>query len=107
MVLIAAYITEPSMLTVAPSGSIKRLMRGSILLFSSTQRIVVGSVAALEIKKKVKNKINHICCSIESVNWRFVIQQVYRNIVLKWNRCPDAAGGKPWTTWSEKAGYTR
>ena len=89
MVLIAAYITEPSMLTVAPSGSMKRLMRGSILLFSSTQRIVVGSVAALEIKKKVKNKINHICCSIESVNRRFaVIQLVYKNIVLKWNRCP-------------------
>ena len=54
MVLIAAYITEPSMLTVAPSGSMKRLMRGSILLFSSTQRIVVGSVAALGIKKNEK-----------------------------------------------------
>ena len=39
---------EPSMLMVAPSGSINRLMRGSIPLFSSTHRIVVGSVAALK-----------------------------------------------------------
>ena len=43
---------KPSMLRVAPSGSIKRLIRRSMLLFSSTQRIVVGSVAALKNKKE-------------------------------------------------------
>ncbi|RMX60327.1 hypothetical protein pdam_00025014 [Pocillopora damicornis] len=40
--------SEPSMLMVAPSGSKNRLMRGSILLFSSTHRKVVGSIAALK-----------------------------------------------------------
>ena len=45
------------MLRVAPSGSIKRLMRRSILLFSSTQRIVVGSVAALKSKRKDHEKL--------------------------------------------------
>ena len=43
---------KPSMLRVAPRGSIKRLMRPSMLLFSSTQRIVVGSVAALKSKRE-------------------------------------------------------
>ena len=37
---------------VAPRGNIKRLITGLMLLFNSTQRIVVGSVAALKIKKK-------------------------------------------------------
>lgn len=45
------------MLRVAPSGSIKRLMRRSMLLFSSTQRIVVGSVAALKNKRKKKHEM--------------------------------------------------
>ena len=48
------FKAEPSMLTVAPSGSMNRLMRGSTPLFSSTHRIVVGRVAALKKRKKTK-----------------------------------------------------
>ena len=55
MVVTARYRAEPSMFTVAPSGNIKRLMRGSTLLFSSTQRIVVGSVAALKTETYEKD----------------------------------------------------
>ena len=43
-------IAKPSIFIVAPSGSIKRLMRGSMWLFCSAQRIVVGSVAALKLQ---------------------------------------------------------
>ena len=50
MVATTRAMLKPSIFMVAPRGSIKRLMRGSILLFSSTQRIVVGSVAALKWK---------------------------------------------------------
>lgn len=38
----------PSMLIVVPSGSMKRITRGSILLPDSKQRIVHGNVAVLE-----------------------------------------------------------
>ena len=52
-------IAKPSIFIVAPRGSIKRLMRGSIWLFCSTQRIVVGSVAALKLQliAKILEKI--------------------------------------------------
>ena len=42
-----SYKAVPSMLTVAPSGRTKRLMRLSIPLYSSVHLIVVGKVAAL------------------------------------------------------------
>jgi len=42
-----SYNAVPSMLTVAPSGRTKRLMRLSIPLYSSVHLIVVGKVAAL------------------------------------------------------------
>ena len=48
---IASYKAAPSIFTVAPSGKTNLLMRGSTLLFSSRQRMVVGRVAALEAKK--------------------------------------------------------
>lgn len=47
MALTPSYSAVPSMLTVAPSGRTKRLMRRSIPFFSSTQRMVVGKVAEL------------------------------------------------------------
>ena len=49
------FNAEPSILTVAPSGNINRLMRGSTPLFSSTHRIVVGRVAALQKGKQRKS----------------------------------------------------
>ncbi len=49
------FNAEPSILTVAPSGNMNRLIRGSTPLFSSTHRIVVGRVAALQ-KRKTKNR---------------------------------------------------
>lgn len=55
------FNAEPSILTVAPSGNINRLMRGSTPLFSSTHRIVVGRVAALQkrnTKKKLRKNIH-------------------------------------------------
>jgi len=51
----ASYKAVPSMFTVAPSGSTKRLIRASTLLCSSRQRIVVGRVAELrKIKMALK-----------------------------------------------------
>ena len=52
IVVTSRYRAEPSVFTVAPRGSIKRQMSGPTLLFSSTQRFVVGSVAALQLEKK-------------------------------------------------------
>ena len=43
----ASYSAVPSIFTVAPNGKTNLLTRGSTLLFSSIQRIVVGRVAAL------------------------------------------------------------
>jgi len=43
----AWYKAVPSMLMVAPIGRRKRVMRLSTLLFSSTQRIVMGNVIEL------------------------------------------------------------
>ena len=52
IVVTSRYRAESSMFTVAPKGSIKRQMSGPTLLFSSTHRFVVGSVAALQLEKK-------------------------------------------------------
>jgi len=49
----------PSMLTVAPSGRTKRLIRASTLLCSSRQRIVVGRVAELRKIKMLALKYFH------------------------------------------------
>ena len=47
MAAMASYSAAPSIFTVAPRGKTNLLMRGSTLLFSSRQRMVVGRVAAL------------------------------------------------------------
>ena len=58
--LTPSYNAVPSMFTVAPSGSTKRLMRGSTLFRSSTQRMVVGRVAELqEMSCKLLAKLTH------------------------------------------------
>lgn len=49
----ASYNAVPSILTVAPTETTKRVTRGSILLFSSKHRNVIGNAAALEIKMKI------------------------------------------------------
>lgn len=55
----ASYKAPPSILIVAPSGRTNLLIRESTLLFSSTQRIVVGRVA--ELKNHIrKDKVNFI-----------------------------------------------
>ena len=48
MALTPSYKAVPSMLTVAPKGRTKRLMRRSMPFFSSRQRMVVGKVAELK-----------------------------------------------------------
>ena len=53
----ASYKAVPSMFTVAPSGSTKRLIRASTLLCSSRQRIVVGRVAEL---RKIKMALKYL-----------------------------------------------
>ena len=54
---IASYNAAPSILTVAPNGKTNLLMRGSTLLFSSMQRIVVGRVAALDMTREKEKEI--------------------------------------------------
>ena len=53
----ASYSAAPSILTVAPNGKTNLLMRGSTLLFSSMQRIVVGRVAALDMTREKEMEI--------------------------------------------------
>ena len=55
--LTPSYNAVPSMFTVAPRGRTKRLIRRSILFFSSRQRIVVGKVAELRIKETVTRSL--------------------------------------------------
>ena len=78
---------KPSMFNVAPSGSIKRLMRGSTLLFFSTQRIVVGSVAALKSKKKKDQKIYNDQVTFLSTS---VIPLVDHKGILSWIKSKTA-----------------
>ena len=54
------FSAEPSILTVAPSGNMNRLMRGSIPLFCSTHRMVVGRVVALKNIKENKCLVRKI-----------------------------------------------
>ena len=51
MAATASYRAVPSMLTVAPTGSTKRVTRLSIPQFSSRQRNVIGNVAALQAEQ--------------------------------------------------------
>lgn len=59
MAAIASYRAAPSIFTVAPSGKTNLLMRGSTLLFSSRQRMVVGRVAAL--KERINSEGSYWC----------------------------------------------
>lgn len=51
----ASYRAVPSMFIVAPTGSTKRVIRLSILLFSSRHLKVTGSVAELGHERMEKN----------------------------------------------------
>ena len=62
-----SYSAVPSMLTVAPSGRTKRLIRLSMWLYCSTHFMVVGKVAALykELKRKKSCLVDNVVSSLE------------------------------------------
>ena len=58
----ASYRAVPSMLMVAPTGSTKRVIRLSILLFSSRHLKVTGRVAELGEKElEFEETVIHYC----------------------------------------------
>ena len=70
----ASYSAVPSMLTVAPMGTTKRVTRLSILLFSSRHLKVTGRVAALwNEEEKMEPRLAHEKQHLTGSNFHRVI----------------------------------
>ena len=84
----ASYNAVPSMLTVAPKGRTKRLIRWSTPLFSSTQRMVVGRVAALQKRDRKYHKYTWPSFSNNTIQYNTIQYDTIRYDTIQYNTIP-------------------